>query len=528
MIELVPIASVRPSTYNPRKADPRRLSVLKASIHKLGFVLPLYADPAGEILSGHQRHHVATGMGFTHVPVWRVPAMTLEERKAVNVLFNRGTNDMSFADTPTTMTEALARADLDLKLAACPDAVEPFPCMKAEQVAVKQLTDANMGRFDRYARNAARALDGKGISMPIVATRSLKVVNGLGRLLLAAERGRSTVDVVWITEEQAAVADAMLNLLSMDFDLHTRYADLLRYNSFRRARRTRTELGQGFVFDILKGAPASLIDLGTIEGAQRWIRHHGRSIVDFGAGHLHETDMLRSIGVSVTPFEPYRLGADNEIDKAESVRLTRGFLADVSAGRAWDAVFLSSVLNSVPFEEDRKHIATICAALCGPKTRLYACASSTSQVGARSLDGEVYLNKTNVEQLGFGLTYEENIRLGDFQDRPKVQRYHSLAAFYALFKPLFEKVRVADYCNNATAVCVGALPPDAAQLAKALHFEFEYLPYPDGSRLGLGREAVAAFERRLGIGLLADYEARVAEVVDNMMTPAGLVAKEAP
>ena len=44
------------------------------------------------------------------------------------------------------------------------------------------------------------------------------------------------------------MAQAMLNFLSMDFDIHTRYADLLRYNSFRRVRRVRAELGWGFIF----------------------------------------------------------------------------------------------------------------------------------------------------------------------------------------------------------------------------------------------------------------------------------------
>ncbi len=45
-----------------------------------------------------------------------------------------------------------------------------------------------------------------------------------------------------------------------------------------------------------------------------------------------------------------------------------------------------------------------------------------------------------------------------------------------------------------------APPPEAAALRAALTFEFD-LPYPDGDRMGLVDEAIAAFEKRLGVSL---------------------------
>ena len=66
MIKLVPITDVKASEYNPRKNDEKRLALTEMSLRKLGFLLPIYADTSGEILSGHQRHLVATRMGFTH------------------------------------------------------------------------------------------------------------------------------------------------------------------------------------------------------------------------------------------------------------------------------------------------------------------------------------------------------------------------------------------------------------------------------------------------------------------------------
>ena len=105
MIKLVPITDVKASEYNPRKNDEKRLALTEMSLRKLGFLLPIYADTSGEILSGHQRHLVATRMGFTRIPVQYVNNMDLNERKTVNILFNRATNDPQNR-TPATRLRA--------------------------------------------------------------------------------------------------------------------------------------------------------------------------------------------------------------------------------------------------------------------------------------------------------------------------------------------------------------------------------------------------------------------------------------
>ena len=52
MIKLVPIDAVQASEYNPRRNDEKRLALTELSLRKLGFLLPIYADESGEILSG--------------------------------------------------------------------------------------------------------------------------------------------------------------------------------------------------------------------------------------------------------------------------------------------------------------------------------------------------------------------------------------------------------------------------------------------------------------------------------------------
>lgn len=500
MIELVPIGDVRPSTYNPRKADPIRLKIIELSLRKLGWLLPIYADKDGEILSGHQRHLVATRMGFTEVPVSYVPRMTLDERKAINVAFNRGTNDMQNSDAPDTLKQALEQCNVFDIASVLPDQTNPFQCLTAEKVSVEPFLKANKGRWVPYARNLAQMLRKRGIQMPVIATRDHKIINGIGRLELAADRGEDQISVVWITNEQAEMAQAMLNFLSMDFDIHTRYADLLRYNSFRRVRRVRAELGWGFIFAHYKKSAVKEYDVTEPQNAANWKRLYGTSVVDFGAGHLTETKILRSIGVHVSPFEPYRILEKDEIDKAESLRVARDFLADVAAGVKYDSVFISSVLNSVPFKEDREHIACLCAALCGPKTRLYAAASSRAHSNWRNVAGGNQISERRLKECIFRLEYEGGITLGDFQAKPKVQKYHSQKEFYELFSPFFERVQVEDKANNVTAICAAPRAVEPKKLKAAIAFEFD-LPYPDGSRMGLVDEAVAAHEKRLGIKL---------------------------
>lgn len=84
---------------------------------------------------------------------------------------------------------------------------------------------------------------------------------------------------------------------------------------------------------------------------------------------------------------------------------------------------------------------------------------------------------------------------GDFQDKPKVQKYHTEKEFHQLWTPLFRSVRVKEMSNNITAACAHARTVDPGRLREAIEFEFD-LPYPDGTRMGLVEAAKAAFLQR--------------------------------
>lgn len=494
-MKLLPIDQLIPASYNPRAVDPERLELVKLSIRKLGWLLPTYASESGELLSGHQRTHVARSLGYTHAPSVVMGKMDADTRKAINILFNRSTNDMDVDSVTTDMKAELMKVNPHKLAEGLPDRTDHYPCLEGKMESIKPYLEANSGRWIEYARNVAGSLYGHGILMPIVVDPDKRVVNGIGRLQLLAEKNIETAFFVQVGHQEAELARACLNLLSMDFNIEKFYADLLRYNSFRRARRTRKDLGRGFIFALgLKTTKE--FDPENREHARAWIKRFGASVVDFGAGHLHETNILRAMGVRVSPFEPFRLGAGDTIDKAESLRVVDAFLADVAAGVPYSSIFISSVLNSVPFMEDRKVIATICSALCGPRTVLYAWATGHNHPTFLGSQAK-FLDHRSASSCTFHLNYEKGIVLGDFQDKPKVQKYHSPQEFYDIFKPSFSKVHAAEIDDCVSAICSGPIV-DPKRLREALEFEFN-LPYPDGSTMGRADAAIAAFEKRLKI-----------------------------
>jgi hypothetical protein len=332
--------------------------MVKLSLQKLGWLSPVFATPTGEILSGHQRTFCARELGYTVVPVFVVPHVEENKRKALNMLFNRSTNDMDLDSNPDKLSVELLNQNVLSIAANLPDhPIDIFPCIQwAKERPIADLVKLNSGRWIRYALNVSKTLWKNGIIMPIIVGPDGLVVNGIGRLQLLAEKKKLTGVFVEIPAERVAFATAMLNLLSMNFDVRDKYADLLRYNSFRRARKVRKELGRGFTFALIGNKPAKSFDIGNPDKRKQWMALHGRTILDFGAGHLHETRLLRANGIDVTPFEPYRLGEDGQIDKKEAVTLAREFLSQVAAGKQWSSIFISSVLNSVPFEADRYHL----------------------------------------------------------------------------------------------------------------------------------------------------------------------------
>lgn len=178
------------------------------------------------------------------------------------------------------------------------------------------------------------------------------------------------------------------------------------------------------------------------------------------------------------------------------------FLAAVRGKEQFSAIFVSSVLNSVPFPEDREHILRIVAALCTPETTVYAAARSRNGSDWHWATTGEPMNDRGSRACGFPLAAEDGTILGDVAFAPKVQKFYGLEEFAALFRRYFGEVEAGDKGDMVTAKCRKPLLLWPRELAESLRFEFD-LPYPDGSRMALARLALSSFSVRLGLDMEA-------------------------
>lgn len=511
---LVDIDKLSPSAYNPRKSDIERLNLVALSLRKFGWLLPIYADKNGEILSGHQRHLMAKELGATKVPVVIVKELPLERRMGINVLYNRATNDLKKNQSSSELREMLLAADkLIEEVTLLPDIPvdtdEWYPVMFSKPQSVIRLMSLNDRWTEQHGLVMAGQLRKNGLPlMPVVITKDFKVVNGVARMTYAAQNKIDFVDTVEVPSHLAEHASAFLNLLSMDFNLEDRYADLLRHNSFRRKNQRTTILTPTFLEDFLKhfipsGNRNAAFHLDDPKHVELWKKYYGEKVIDFGAGLCDKTEILKNMGVDAVAFEPFFLSDDVETIDTEAARELCGhFLDRVADGTEWTSIFVSSVLNSVPFYEDRLHIVTILSALCGPDTRVHSCAISTdSDRWHNHAQGDIKKGHDTASG-GFALSYEPRVILSDISLKPKVQKYHTETEFKELFLSGFKQCEVIPTAKNGLILAVAKGPkeinPDS--LREALEFEFN-LPHPNGKRLGLAEKAKKSFSEKLGIKL---------------------------
>lgn len=499
-IELVDLDKITPAAYNPRLADESRLALLRLSLQTMGFILPIYATSKGEILSGHQRHLVAGRLGFKKVPVVFLPKsveMNDSEIKGLNILFNRGTNDFNASDT-TQVAKTLSYEEL-ADIASSISVKNKYRCISPLFISPKKIIINNPEILKmKYSASIARSFRTKDIVMPAILTNSGKIVNGGGRLLNSAEKGEAEYPCVIIGDDEPEFASSLLNKLTMDFCIEEKYKDLLRYNSFRRSRRVREDLGRGFVFAVIGSKPSYNLDLSKPADLQKWKKVHGQTVLDFGAGHLTETNILRKAGINCIPFEPYHILPSTEtISKPASLKIVDSFLAAIASGIRFDSIFISSVLNSVPFEQDRKFIVAICHSLCEPRTKLFAVASTTSRPAYKTVSDSSYspMNDIDANSLQFKLDYEPGIVLGDYSKLPKVQKYHTQKEFFDLFSHFFNTVEISEQVHNVQCIASNPKKVDKQLLLEAINFEFN-LPYPNDDKMGKVQNAIASFRKR--------------------------------
>ena len=97
-IEYVEIGTVKPNNYNPNRQSDHEFSLLKKSMSEDGFTQPIIVSADLTIVDGEHRWRAAADLGYTTVPVVRVP-MEAAQAKIATLRHNRarGSEDIEMA-----------------------------------------------------------------------------------------------------------------------------------------------------------------------------------------------------------------------------------------------------------------------------------------------------------------------------------------------------------------------------------------------------------------------------------------------
>lgn len=493
MVQSLDIDSLHNDPNNPRKSDVARLGLLRLSIKKLGFIQPIFADAkTGLLLSGHQRTKVAKELGIRKVPVCRI---LLDEKdiRGSNILFNRATNDFIAFDTGAKSHGML---DLDSVIAAA----EALPDFEGEDWFAIDCIDKPVGeflageeaRYDKKAVNMASTLAGMGVRIPIVVSESGKIVNGVYRAFAAAERGDVSWPTITIPDAHAEVALAMLNYLSMDFSVDEDFKRLLRHSAYRRPQNNRGEVPKAMRF--WANGTRTLPDKDSYS-ADYWRKFrdiHGFNVLDFGSGLSKAAPFLQTKGINAVDFEPFLIDPQAEAQVPSpgySREKAREFLSKISDFKfKLDSIFLCSVLNSVPFPEDRLCVLAIVHALSTRATSTYGTCRDISDFNYE------YGGIRNANYFTFDT--EPGVRLGDVMRNPKLQKFETQDSARQMFSRFWKGIEFWPGGNVFYFKLTAPMGLNPQILGRALEYEFN-VPYADGSSMGLVEEAKAAFSRRL-------------------------------
>lgn len=493
MVQNTSISTVFKDKSNPRKSDPARMGLLKLSLKKLGFIQPLFITKEGMLLSGHQRTTTALDLGFKNVPTVTVD-LTEEQIRGINIVFNRATNDFTAFDTGG---KAAGRLDLEEVISAAealPDfSGENWFALGCRSEALAPLVAGQAERYDKKAANMALVPFRMGIKIPVVASESGQIVNGVHRAFAALEVGETHWPVIRIPDAHAEVALNFLNYLSMDFHVDGDFEKLLRASAFRRPQNNRGAVPKAMRF--WANGERTLPDKDSYS-REYWIQFrdlHGPTVLDFGAGLCKAAPYLQTKGINAIDFEPYRIDPEGDAgvpSPAYSRQQAKRFLQLIAnPALKFDSIFLCSVLNSVPFLRDRMCVLAIVHALSTRATRIYGTCRDISDYNYE------YGGVRNANYFTFDT--EPGVRLGDFMHNPKLQKFHTQDEAREMFACLWRGV---DFWEGGNVFYYRLSAPKGVNvkvLGDALDFEFGSLPFKDGTTMGLAKEAREAFSKRL-------------------------------
>ena len=487
---------IYPDESNPREADDVRTHLLRLSLRKLGFIQPIFLNQDGLILSGHQRHSAALDIGYETAPVETVE-ISDKDRRGINVMFNRATNDFTAFQTGSSQRDSIEIADLMAMAEEMDDwEGEDFLAYNCAERSIVGMGDAIADKYNRKSLLIASSMRRKGVRIPIIVSESGEVLNGVHRLFEARHEGIDSWPVIEVPDDVASLTNSMLNYLSMDYSVDGEFAEMLRYSAYRRPQNNRGMLPKAYRFWANGNRTLPDADSYSTRYWRKFRDLHGTYVCDFGAGLCKVSPALAEKGIECVDFEPYRINPDSEIQKPDPVysrQKAREFLQTIAtADKPFGTVFLASVMNSIPFPRDRQCVLAIVHALCDIRTQV--CGT------CRDISDYEYEYSGIRNATYFKFDSEPGVRLGDALSNPKIQKFHTQEEFKQQAGFFWNKVETWKGGNVFYWRATAPKRKNPAVIRQALEFEFE-LPYADGHPMGMSEFAIECFSRRLGIEL---------------------------
>lgn len=116
-IVYVPVGTLQPAAYNPRKISKESLAQLKESITRFRMVDPVIANSAPKrknvVIGGHMRLRAAKELGHESVPVVYVNIPSLKKEQELNLRLNRNLGEWDFSKLKSFDIEQLLDVGFD-------------------------------------------------------------------------------------------------------------------------------------------------------------------------------------------------------------------------------------------------------------------------------------------------------------------------------------------------------------------------------------------------------------------------------
>ena len=313
MVEYCSAADLQPAAYNPRRISEQEFDALCASIRQFGFVLPIIANSANNVVvAGHQRLRAANAIGLKSVPVIFVRDLCIADEIKFNQLHN-GVQHNSAGNVETSGS------------GFCEIPADAFTCVLSTPAYLKE----TCGILLRYGNVLSCVVAGNSV---VFGSDYVKACQLLGFPVNA-----------YLSEYPECEVRKVLSQRYGEFS----YQHLAR-DTYVQGLAQLTRLGQG------RQRHSTLYENFVIP----WLTDHPAAhVLDFGAGRCEYANML-SAQYNITPLEFFpNNGRQILVGKAQS--MIDRFIQQLEGG-LFDAVVLDSVLNSVDSSATEQAVIRCC------------------------------------------------------------------------------------------------------------------------------------------------------------------------